>query len=196
MNFIQALIAAIAAAVSPHPTIADEVPAVRMPTPPALSQTVIMPTTAEEFFIRGLERNQAGDYYFAIADFTKAIDRSPNQARYYFMRGLAYRKVAEEHKALKDIDQVLILEPKNHTAMVIRGFIFMGLGRFVDARINFNQAIYLNPNPDYFYSRALLNKHERKKADAIADLNNAAQGYKLRGDDTRYKESIDMISSL
>ncbi len=195
MNFIQALIAAIAAAVSPHPSIADEVPAVRMPTPPALSQTVIMPKTAEEFFIRGLERNHAGDYYFAIADFTRAIERSPNQARYYLLRSLAYRQVDEEQKALVDINTALKIEPGNHQAMAVRGFIFMSLGRFAEARLNFNQAIYLNPRAEYYFSRGLLNKYENKTEEANADFHAAAQAYKLKGDTRKYKESMEMVSS-
>ena len=45
--------------------------------------------TAEEYFNRGYDKAANGDYYGAIADYTKAIEINPNVGFYYNQRGNA-----------------------------------------------------------------------------------------------------------
>lgn len=195
MNFIESVAsvaAAIASLFSSNPQVPQMPRPVNMPTPAALTHTIAMPSSAEEFFIRGLEKQSSGDYYFAIADFSKAINLRQDP-RYFLARAIAYRKV-DDGRALSDLNVVLKLQPQNHQAMVLRGFTYMGMGLFNLARGDFNQAIYLKPEPEYFYSRALLNRHEGRIEQSMADFNMAAQGFKLRGDNRQYQEMMKMMN--
>tara|TARA_B110000003_G_scaffold13657_1_gene13552 strand:+ start:36 stop:335 length:300 start_codon:yes stop_codon:yes gene_type:complete len=47
--------------------------------------------TAEEYYQSGYDKDEAGDYKGAIADYTKAIEHTPNPnyADAYFSRGLS-----------------------------------------------------------------------------------------------------------
>ena len=52
------------------------------------------------------------DYRRAAADYTKAIERNPNDADYYLKRGMCYQELGDSAKADADFDKVLELRAK------------------------------------------------------------------------------------
>ena len=58
--------------------------------------------TAEKYYNSGLEKHQNGDYYGAIADYTKSIELNPNFAYAYFNRGIAKEILEDLNGACAD----------------------------------------------------------------------------------------------
>ena len=58
--------------------------------------------TAKEYYNNGLEKHQNGDYYGAIADYTKSIELNPNFAYAYFNRGIAKEILEDLNGACAD----------------------------------------------------------------------------------------------
>ena len=65
--------------------------------------------TAKEYYNSGLEKHQNGDYYGAIADYTKAIELNPEFAEPYYYRGLIYLQVLLPEKSCVDIKKAVDL---------------------------------------------------------------------------------------
>ena len=70
--------------------------------------------TAKEYFQSGYDKAENGDYYGAIADFTKAIELKPNNASTYYNRGLAKAKLEDFKAAIVDYNIAIEFDP-NHT---------------------------------------------------------------------------------
>lgn len=58
--------------------------------------------TAEEYFNNGYAKYNNYDYYGAIADFTKAIEFSPDYAEAYGNRGIAKYYLGDKNGACQD----------------------------------------------------------------------------------------------
>ncbi|GLR86530.1 hypothetical protein GCM10007857_32410 [Bradyrhizobium iriomotense] len=67
------------------------------------------PDNALALFNRGLAQFEGNDLRAAIADFTKAIELSPNDLHSYHYRGWAYFKLEEYGAALSDLSQQIVL---------------------------------------------------------------------------------------
>ena len=62
-------------------------------------------TKAEDFFIRGEDKYQKGDYQGAIAAYTQAIALNPNYAQAYHNRGIPRSNLGDEQGAVADYNQ-------------------------------------------------------------------------------------------
>ena len=62
-------------------------------------------TKAEDFFIRGEDKYQKGDYQGAIQAFSQAIVLNPNYAQAYNNRGTARRTLGNSQGAVADFNQ-------------------------------------------------------------------------------------------
>ena len=51
--------------------------------------------TAEEYFNSGDQKDEAKDYYGAIADYTKAIELNPKLATAYYNRGISKENLGD-----------------------------------------------------------------------------------------------------
>ncbi len=69
-------------------------------------------TAAVHFHQRGCCYFNLKEYEKAVADFTEAIKREPNQARHYEKRGLAYQSFGREEEAKADLEQVRTFQKK------------------------------------------------------------------------------------
>ena len=58
--------------------------------------------TAEEYFDIAYDKAENGDYYGAIADYTKSIELNPNFAYSYFNRGIAKEILEDLNGACAD----------------------------------------------------------------------------------------------
>ena len=66
---------------------------------------------AEEYFKRGIQRYENGDYDGAISDYTETIQINPKHVPARCNRGLVQSKKGEFEKAIADLDEAIRIEP-------------------------------------------------------------------------------------
>jgi len=62
-------------------------------------------TKTEDFFLRGEDKYQKGDYQGAIVAYTQAIALNPNYAKAYYNRGIARDDLGDKQGAVGDYNQ-------------------------------------------------------------------------------------------
>jgi tetratricopeptide (TPR) repeat protein len=108
----------------------------------------------------------------AIADYTKAIELSPNYASAYNNRGNAYSAKGDLDRALADYDKAIHIDPKDPFRWNNRGLIWKRKGDLGLAIFDFDQAIKIDPG----YTAAYTNRgqaHEEK-----GEVENAKADYR------------------
>jgi len=131
-------------------------------------------TKAEDFFIRGEDKYQKGDYQGAIAAYTQAIALNPNYAQAYHNRGIARSKLGDKQGAVADYNQALRINPNYAKAYYNRGNARSDLGDKQGAVADYNQALRINPNYVLAYNnRGLARFRLGDKQGAVADYNQA-----------------------
>lgn len=100
------------------------------------------------FELRGRVYIHYEKYDDAIADFTRAIEISPNYFDVYVNRALAYIKGFELYKlAIEDYNHALKLSPDNGMIYMNRGSAYgEGLKDFDNSLKDFKKALEINPN--------------------------------------------------
>ena len=106
---------------------------------------------AKDYYTRGAEKYQAGDYVGAIADFDQVIRLEPNNSFHYSNRGSAFMKQGDYVRAIADCDRAIRLDLNNVYAYHERGCVHGRQGDYVGAIADFDQAIRLDPNNAVFY---------------------------------------------
>ena len=142
------------------------------------SQVAANPLTAEDFFVRGVNKNQKGDNNGAIADLTEAIKRNPKYAEAFFQRGnarITFKTVKASQNAVADYTEAIKLNPKYFQAYNNRGLIRgRDLQDYPGAIADFTQAIELNPQFDQAYNnRGLARSLSKDYQGAIKDYTQA-----------------------
>ena len=136
------------------------------------------PLTAEDFFVRGVNKNQKGDNNGAIRDLTEAIKRNSKYTEAFFQRAnarITFKTVKASQNAVADYTEAIKLNPKYFQAYYNRGVIRgKDLKDYQGAIADFTQAIKLNPQLDQAYTnrgiaRSLLKDYQG----AIKDYNQA-----------------------
>jgi len=144
---------------------------------------------AEDYYNRGNEKYQTGDYVGAIADFDQVIRLEPNNSIHYSNRGNAYYRQGEYQQAITDFDQAIRLNPNDADFYAGRGIAYSTKGEYQQAIADFDQAIHLEPNNAGFYcNRGIANLRNEYNMRAIADSDqtilldpNNAIAYNVRG---------------
>ncbi|MGB7377426.1 MAG: trypsin-like peptidase domain-containing protein [Rivularia sp. (in: cyanobacteria)] len=67
--------------------------------------------TAEDFYLKGVDNAQKGDYQGAIFQFTQAINNNPNYAEAYYNRGNARLVLENNQQAINDFEQATKINP-------------------------------------------------------------------------------------
>ena len=65
--------------------------------------------SARDFYNRGVEKHQRGDYRGAIADYTQALQLAPKDADTLFNRGAAYKELRQNSSAIADLQKAAAL---------------------------------------------------------------------------------------
>ncbi len=159
------------------------------PSVPQTTATAPRQRKAEDFISLGGAKANKKDYQGAIADYTQALQISPNNPDAYYRRGYIYNNIKNYQAALEDFNQVVRLSPKNTSAYAYRGFVRLQMKDYQGAMSDSEQAIRLDPNFGYGYAvRAFARFAQGDKSGAIADfdqtiqrLPNVAEAYGLRG---------------
>jgi tetratricopeptide (TPR) repeat protein len=94
---------------------------------------------------RGQRAMGAGLIPQAIANFTRAIDASPEDPLRYYCRAAALLQNGEHAAAREDVERSAALAPESALPATLRGWINFADGRNDDARTDFLRAIELDP---------------------------------------------------
>ena len=180
---------------SSHPTKAKRLNAIKIGFNKALGKEQVSYeeksnlNTAEEYFYRGYDKSDKGDYYGAISDFTKAIEINPNLANAYFTRGNAKYNLKDYNGAIADFTKAIEINPNFAKAYYNRGNSKSDLKDYYGAISDFTKAIEINPNSANAYNNRGNSKSDLKDYyGAISDYNkaieinpNSANAYNNRG---------------
>jgi tetratricopeptide (TPR) repeat protein len=103
------------------------------------------------------DRLPKGDLDQAIADYTEAIRRDPQDTTAYYNRGNAYRCKGEFDHAIADYTEVIRLDPKHPFAYCVRGFAYENKGDLDRAIADYKAALAVNSKElDAFTGAALI----------------------------------------
>ena len=132
--------------------------------------------TADFYYNRGIEKQDKGDYYGAISDYTKAIKINPRDAEAYHNRASAKESLNDYEGALKDYEKAVHIDPSDLSYQGV-GVTKNALGDHYGAISAYNKSIKINKrNADVYYNRA--NTKGRDLEDyygAISDYNKAIE---------------------
>lgn len=108
----------------------------------------IEPTSADEYFQRGLKSAQLGYPDKAAADFEEAAWLDPENATIQFNLGTAYLSMGFFEQALVNFDRTLTLQPDMSDAYGNRAVAHTALGQDDRAESDIKHAIELGAPPD------------------------------------------------
>ena len=127
-------------------------------------------------------------YGASIAEYTKAIDESPEEMKYKFhlLRGLMYRGQGDIDLAIKDFSTSIQMRP-SYDAYMRRGEMYFEKGAYNIAEDNFTEAIEMNPSTEAYKLRGLtylvLGKLDMAILDGTEIINkapNTSESYNIR----------------
>lgn len=95
-------------------------------------------------------------YGASVAEYTKAIDESPEDMKYkfYYLRGLVYRGQGEIDAAIKDFSTSIQRRP-SYDAYMRRGEMYFEKGAYNIAEDNFTAALDMNPSIEAYKLRGV-----------------------------------------
>jgi tetratricopeptide (TPR) repeat protein len=144
--------------------------------------------TSRSLIGRGLIFENQGEFELAIEDFTKAIDKIPEEPDYYSKRANVYQKQGKFGQAEDDYTQAIVLDPKNEKWYFNRSFFFSKKQDLKNAIEDISKAIELNPNDaDYYYFLGTYFLSVKNRDDALKILK---KGLEISPSD------IDIISEI
>jgi Zn-dependent protease/Tfp pilus assembly protein PilF len=150
---------------------------------------------AEGMTLLGLYFIDRGGYYLrrqdldsAVAEYSRAIQRSPTRAGLYASRAVAYMELGEYTAARNDVEQTLQLDANRFTAWTLRGELLALEGNLPGAAFSIQQSIQLHPNwGPASLIQARIHAMQGDLPQAFADLDQAIEmgqgapaGYILR----------------
>jgi tetratricopeptide (TPR) repeat protein len=98
--------------------------------------------TGKDYYLRGYDKINSKDYYAAVADFTKAIELSPDQASTaYYGRAVAKNALGDYNGAEADASTAIKLDANFILAYNIRGLIRSNLKDNYGAISDFTKVI-------------------------------------------------------
>jgi len=106
------------------------------------------PTTADEYFARGLKAAQLGQPDAAARDFEEAAWLDPDNATIQFNLGTAYLSMGLFEQAVINLDRSLALQPDSSDALGNRAVARTALGQDTLAEADIARAIELGAPPD------------------------------------------------
>jgi tetratricopeptide (TPR) repeat protein len=186
-----------------HPTKSKRVNAVRKGFNKAggdstLSNTNNAPTeytqknsnmSVEEYYNRGVERQNSKNYNGAISDYTNAIRIKPDYGSAYFGRAYSKDELKDYYGAIADYTKAIELIPNESNAYYNRGISKSNTKDHYGAIADYTKAIELNPNyTNAYYNRGISKNNLKDYYGAISDYNktielipNFSKAYYSRG---------------
>ena len=134
-----------------------------------------------------------------IEEYTKKIEKEPNNASNYYNRGFTYFLLKKYEEAINDYNKAIESNPNNASYYFSRGSNYYFLNRYNEAIDDYSKAIELDPNnASYFNSRGVAYRDLENYQEAInnydkaieLDPNNASY-FNSRGDIYYYEKSYE-----
>jgi tetratricopeptide (TPR) repeat protein len=138
------------------------------------SVTEILPTTADDWFERGLKQAEASDWEGAIISWDQALALEPDLAQAWHNRGSALGMLGRFEEALVSFDYAIALDPEDAQIWNIRGSVLYGLERWQEALDCWEKTLELEN--DYYagwYNRGCVLEVLGQKEEAIASYEKA-----------------------
>lgn len=114
---------------------------------------------------------RSGEYRQAVAQYDKAIERSPKIADNYTLRGYAKDMSGDYEGGIADFNTAIFLNKKDAVAYGNRGYAYSMVGKDLLAIQDYTSALKLSPNFNPTYgNRALVYTKLSMYNEALADL--------------------------
>jgi tetratricopeptide (TPR) repeat protein len=105
---------------------------------------------------RGITLAKEGQYEAAIAQFTRAFQRSPVFAEAYYNRGLVDLAIGQLGQAISDFTKAVEIKPAFTEGYLSRASIYAVMGQYEEAILDFTKIIENNPDAvEIYFKRSL-----------------------------------------
>lgn len=112
----------------------------------------LQPAADAGYYYRGLAHLEGGSYSLAVADFSDAIERSPQTTCYLLNRAVARRRMGGFRAAEQDVSRALGIDDQNTRAWLLRADLRSQLGQAQEAQEDIRRGLALEPTDDVGYS--------------------------------------------
>ncbi|MFB2837111.1 tetratricopeptide repeat protein [Floridanema evergladense] len=151
----------------------------------------------QEFYNRGLEKAQAGDFVEAVREFDRVLRINPQFVEAYYKRGRCRFELGDTTGALVDYNQALQLQPERTEIYLSRGLTKLALKDNAGALADAEQSLKLNHNLAAAYSlQGTALRRLGNLAEAIACFKQAANIYLAEKDKQNCQRCIDNITEI
>ncbi len=155
------------------------------------------PTTALDFYNRGLRRTQTKEYRQAIDDYTKAIQINPKFVDAYLKRCEMRYKLGDNQGVLNDCYEVFSIDPTVAKAYYYQGRARFSLGYTQPAIDSYGFAIAQDKNyPQAYYYRGISYKEQQNTPAAVNDLSRAAELFLSQKNYDAYRRTQKAVHEL
>lgn len=97
--------------------------------------------TATDYYNKGKDLANLGEYSQALKEFDKAIEADANYAKAYNCRGIMKENTGDSRGATVDFNKCIALSPDFAAAYYNRGISYLRLGKSDEACADFNKAL-------------------------------------------------------
>jgi tetratricopeptide (TPR) repeat protein len=167
---------------STHPNASKRINAIKIGYDKALNNKPVVYqnktnlNTAKEYFYSAYEKSTKGDYYGAIADYSKAIELDNYYYFAYCWRGNSKFNLKDYKGAIEDYTKAIELNPKFQVGFCRRGWCKHLLEDNYGAIADYSKAIELDPNDESaYFQRGVCKNSLKDYYGAIADVNKAIE---------------------
>jgi tetratricopeptide (TPR) repeat protein len=155
---------------------------------------------ADDFFVSGNQKYEAGDFQGALADYNQTIALNPNYTYAYNNRGaLKEEKLNDLQGALADYNRAITLDPNFTDAYYNRGTLkHFKLNDIPGALADYNRSIAIDPNFAKAYgARGVLKNYKlNDRQGAIVDYRQALRLFRQQGNSKGVELMIKALQSL
>ena len=168
---------------STHPNASKRINAIKIGydkaliNKPVVYQNKTNLNTAKEYFYSAYEKSTKGDYYGAIADYSKAIELDNYDYFAYCWRGNSKYNLKDYYGAIEDYTKTIELDPKNELAYFVRGGAKDNLEDYYGAIEDYTKAIEIDPNDKKLYVNRAISKFNLK--DYNGAIEDCTKGIKI-----------------
>ncbi len=131
---------------------------------------------ADVHYDRGNTHFNAGQYDQAVAEYSKAIELSPQYVDAYNNRGVIYKRTGRYELAIADFTKGIALAPKDIDLYSNRASVYWLQKNWAAADIDYAAAIRIKPSePKLYFRRADMRLEQGQPAGAIDDYTKAIE---------------------